>query len=136
MIAITIMIRPHGCAPWLEFIWHRFHRVESVALGGDQLLVWIPKGGSFLPTESANSLALPADVGSSETVTLLRSRIRAGSRQQCRSISKARECHTGMVFPPGRVIGSRWAARYRPKARYRCIGISGGSVPGQKIPSR
>lgn len=75
MIAITLMIRPHDSSLWLELVRHRFRRFESVALGGDQLLVWIPAVGSLLLTESATSLEFQAVVGSSETAMLLRAHI-------------------------------------------------------------
>ena len=29
MIAITLMIRPHDCSPWLAFVRHRVRRFES-----------------------------------------------------------------------------------------------------------
>ena len=47
MIAITLMIRPLDSPLWLEFVRHRFRRFESVALENDQLLVWVPSGGSL-----------------------------------------------------------------------------------------
>jgi len=47
MIAITLMIRPLDSPLWLEFVRHRFRRFESVALKNDQLLIWVPSGGSL-----------------------------------------------------------------------------------------
>ena len=55
MIAITLMIRAHDPSPLPEFVRHRIPRFESVARGGDQLLVWIPAVGSLLLTESRSA---------------------------------------------------------------------------------
>ena len=84
MIVITLMIRPLDSPPWLAFVRYRFRRIESVALENDQVLVWVPSGGSLRRicrvAQNPGRSALPPGREHLEHVWPVRSRPRNGLR--------------------------------------------------------